>query len=164
MKIAEIILKAVLSVFLIIPIVFNSLFALIVPQRENYSEWTAFLSELDFGGAVTVLDSVCGKTVGANGGSNDNITFSYGMIVQTQLGADELCVLAERCVQPLNEGRDPNSETSRMTYAWVQDIDMSYQSGGLFDAMLEDARQQYGSREDVYFLAFTRIGRSLFIN
>ncbi|MBQ4094395.1 MAG: hypothetical protein IJC61_05055 [Oscillospiraceae bacterium] len=164
MKIVQLLFKAVMSVLLIIPIAINSLFALVVPQRETYREWTAFISELDFTGEVTVLDSACGRTVGVNGGSNDNITFSYGMIVQTQLSEDELCALAERCVQPLNEGRDAHSESSRMTHAWVHYINMSYLSEGLFDAMLEEARQQYGSREDVYFLVFTRIGRSLLIN
>ena len=159
-----ILVAAVLLLVLWFPLTINSLFALVVPQREIYSEWTAFISELDFEGEVTVLDSACGRTVGVNGGSTDNVTFSYGMIVQTQLSEDELCALAERCVQPLNEGRDAHSESSRMTYAWVHDINMSYLSEGLFDAMLEEARQQYGSREDVYFLVFTRIGRSLLIN
>ena len=164
MKIVQVLYKAVLSVLLLIPIAFNSLFALVVPQRENYREWTAFLSEIDFGGEVAVLDSACGRTAGVNGGSNDNITFSYGMIVQTQLSAEELYALAESCVQPLNEGRDIHSEGARITQVWVCDINKSYLSGGLFDAMLEEARQQYGSREDVYFLVFTRLGRSLFIN
>ena len=153
-----------MMVLLIIFILINSLFALVVPQRENYREWTAFLSEIDFGGEVTVLDSACGRTSGVNGGSNDNITFSYGMIVQTQLSAEELYAFAKSCVQPLNEGRDIHSEGARITSVWVCDINKSYLSGGLFDAMLEEARQQYGSREDVYFLVFTRLGRSLFIN
>lgn len=164
MKIVQVLYKAVMAVLLIIPVAINSLFALVVPQRENYREWTAFLSELDFGGEVTVLDSACGRTAGTDGGSNDNITFSYGMIVQTQLSEDELRALAKSCVQPLNEGRDIHSEGARITSVWVRDINKSYLSGGLFDAMLEEARQQYGSREDVYFLVFTRLGRSLFIN
>lgn len=164
MKIVQVLYKAVMAVLLIIPIALNSLFALVVPQRENYREWTAFISELDFGGEVTVLDSACGRTVGVNGGSNDNLTFSYGMIVETQLSAEELYALAKSCVQPLNEGRDIHSEGARITEVWVCDINKSYLSGGLFDAMLEEARQQYGSREDVYFLVFTRLGRSLLIN
>ena len=159
-----ILVAAVLLLVLWFPLTINSLFALVVPQRENYREWTAFLSEIDFGGEVTVLDSACGRTAGVNGGSNDNITFSYGMIVQTQLSEDELCALAERCAQPLNEGRDIHSEGARITSVWVWSINTHYESGGLFDAMLEEARQQYGSREDVYFLVFTRLGRSLFIN
>ena len=159
-----ILVAAVLLLVLWFPLTINSLFALVVPQRENYREWTAFLSELDFGGEVTVLDSACGRTAGVNGGSNDNITFSYGMIVQTQLSEDELCALAKSCVQPLNESRDIHSEGARISQVWVCDINKSYLSGGLFDAMLEEARQQYGSREDIYFLVFTRLGRSLLIN
>ena len=164
MKIVQLLHKAVMMVLLIIFILINSLFALVVPQRENYREWTAFISEIDFGGKVTVLDSACGRTVGVNGGSNDNRTFSYGMIVETQLSTQELYALAKSCVQPLKEGRDIHSDGARITDVWVCDINVSYLSEGLFDEMLEEARQQYGSREDVYFLVFTRIGRSLLIN